>query len=230
VSSRRVLAVVAHADDEILGCGGTLALHSDLQDEVRILILTDSVGSRTSDKKWETEFDERRLHANAAASVVGAQKIDFLSFPDNKMDSIPLLDIVKEVEAYIQAFRPTTIYTHHAGDLNIDHQLTLRATITATRPLPESHVENIFGFEVPSSTEWNWPDFNDAFRPNVFVDISNSLPRKLDALRAYRNEIRQFPHPRSIETCESLARVRGSTSGFYAAEAFTLLRSIRTCP
>lgn len=228
--SKRVLAVVAHGDDEILGCGGTLARHSDLEDEVRILIMTDGVGSRYGAKKCPVEVENRESETREAARLIGAKQVDFFGFPDNKMDSVPLLDIVTSIEDYLSSFDPHIIYTHHANDLNIDHQLTQRATITASRPNPDTSISDIYGFEVLSSSEWNFLGANNGFSPNYFVDISDSLNRKLNALKAYSSEIRNFPHPRSMEACESLAKLRGSTAGFYAAEAFTLLRSIRSCP
>ena len=222
----RILTVAAHPDDEVLGCGGTLALFAEKGTEVYILILGEGVTSR--DRKRDPgarreEIKALREAAREAANILGAREIFFEDLPDNRFDSLDFLDLVKLVEEHLGRIRPQTIFTHFPGDLNLDHALTARAVLTAARPLPETSVRRIYAFEVPSSTEWN---FTEAFRPNAYFDISDTLSRKLEALKCYRQELRNFPHPRSLEGVEILARHRGMETGVPAAEAFVLLRSL----
>ena len=162
-----------------------------------------------------------------AAAKVGAKDVALFKLPDNRLDTVPLLDLVKLVEDIIQKFQPEVIYTHHAGDLNIDHGLVQRAVLTATRPLPGQSVREIYAFEVPSSTEWAFQQLQPVFRPNVFVDISRTLEAKIAGLACYDSETRKFPHPRSPEALRALAARWGSVAGCQAAEAFELVRSVR---
>ena len=227
MKTERILAVVAHADDEVLGCGGTLARHSSEGHEVRVLVMADGVSSRLNlDENQRNAIYERMEFAKEGARILGISAIEFVGYPDNQMDAVPLLEVIQHVEAYLKIFPADTVYTHHSGDLNIDHCTTGRAVITATRPLPNTCVQNLYAFEVPSSTEWRFESSN-SFQPNLYMDISDTLDRKIKALRAYKNEVMDFPHPRSIEACESLARFRGSNIGMSAAEAFMLVRGIR---
>lgn len=147
-------------------------------------------------------------------------------FPDNRMDSVDLLDVVKQVERHIAAFRPGTVFTHHAGDVNIDHRVIHDAVIAACRPQPGFPVRELLFFEVASSTEWRPPASAEAFHPNWFVDITHTLKTKMEALEAYRHEMRDFPHPRSLQAMEALARWRGASVGMEAAEAFVLGRRL----
>ncbi len=222
----RVLTVAAHPDDEVLGCGGTLALLSEKGAEVHILILGEGVTSRDRKRDPEArrkEIETLRKAAERAAEILKAGAIYFESLPDNRFDALNFLDLVKLVEEYLGRILPQTIFTHFPGDLNLDHVLTARAVLTAARPLPGSPVRRIYAFEVPSSTEWN---FTESFRPNAYFDISDTLSRKLEALKCYRQELRDFPHPRSPEGVKILARRRGMETGVSAAEAFVLLRAL----
>jgi LmbE family N-acetylglucosaminyl deacetylase len=144
------------------------------------------------------------------------------------MDTRPLLDVVKQVEAWIVEIGPEVVYTHHAGDLNVDHRITFQAVLTATRPQPGSVVRELYSFEVPSSTEWAFGETGPAFRPNVFQDIASTIDVKVEALERYTGEVRTFPHPRSGEALRAIARRWGSVAGVSYAEAFQLVRSIRT--
>ena len=218
-----VVAVVAHPDDEILGAGGTLARHAVNGDEVHIIFLADGVGAR-GDTKIAAE--RRARAARLAASLLGASEPHFLGFPDNRLDQIDLLDITQAIERIIQTIAPNVIYTHHAGDLNIDHVLCHRAALTACRPLPGSTVRRIYAMEVASSTEWAPPNISNAFMPTHFVDISATQGIKKHALEAYAEEMRAFPHPRSFEAIEALAAWRGASAGLHAAEAFVVMRDI----
>ena len=228
----RVLAVVAHADDEVLGCGGTLAVHSSKGHDVRVLVIADGVSSRsTGNHDLDQEsINERQQHARTAASILGISDVVFCGYPDNQLDTVPMLEIVKTIESFLNVFPANTVYTHHSGDLNVDHRITSQAVITATRPVPNSSVKSLFSFEVPSSTEWQFAKVAESFNPNYYVDISETLHRKISALSAYKYEVKGPPHPRSSDVCDHLARWRGSNVGLVAAEAFTLLRGVHVCP
>lgn len=226
MNARRILVVAAHPDDEVLGCGGTVVRHADEGDEVRVLFLSDGVGARGISRNAPA-FQARELAAHAAAVTLGVRKVQFLGLPDNRLDSIDLLDIVKPIEHIVQEFRPSVIYTHHGGDLNVDHRIFHKALLTACRPQPGASVSRILFFETPSSTEWADPSFGPAFCPNCFVGIAEQMSRKMAALHHYEGEMRPFPHARSLESIEALARTRGCTAGLPAAEAFVILREIR---
>ena len=227
MSINNVLVIVAHPDDEILGCGGTLAWHVKNGDNVFVLFLADGEGSRhTAQYNVNNKYSAREKMANNAADIIGIKETSFLRLPDNRMDSIPLLDIVQKIEPYIQQQSPNFIYTHHSGDLNIDHRMTHQAVMTACRPQPNFCVSSILCFEVPSSTEWQSPNSNTPFIPNWFVDISDTLKVKEEALKKYENELHSFPHARSWEAIKSLAKWRGASVGAEAAEAFVLTRHI----
>jgi N-acetylglucosamine malate deacetylase 1 len=221
----RVAAIVAHADDEVLGCGGTLRKHVLAGDEVWIVILADGETSRDAAATGHTVAG-RELSAQAAAKILGVPHVTLHRFPDNRLDSLALLDLVKVVEACIHDIAPDTIYTHHIGDVNVDHRLIHEAVVTACRPQNDHPVETLLFFETTSSTEWQVPQSAPAFLPNWFVDISGTLEIKLQALRAYGDEMRPWPHPRSYEGVDHLARWRGATVGCSAAEAFVLGRRI----
>ena len=222
---RRILIIVAHPDDEVLGCGGTIAKHSDLGDLVNVIFLADGVNSRSDAGLIELEI--RKTNAKAACKILGVNHISFGQFPDNKLDTLPLIEIVKYIETGLAEFNPEIIYTHSALDLNIDHQIVNRAVITATRPQGNSSIKTILSFEILSSTEWFFSEMMPAFKPNWFEDISKTLDRKIEAIEAYRGELRDWPHPRSIEGIKHLAGFRGATIGVNAAEAFMLLRHIK---
>jgi N-acetylglucosamine malate deacetylase 1 len=218
-----ILAIVAHPDDEVLGAGGTLARHTANGDEVHIVFLADGVGARGQDR---AAAEQRAKGACFAASILGAREPEFLGFPDNRLDQLDLLDIVQAIERVIRKIAPHTIYTHHAGDLNVDHVLCHRAVLTASRPLPGSSVRRIYAMEIPSSTEWASSNLADAFMPTRFVDISATQEIKRRALEAYGEEMRAFPHPRSFEAVNALAVWRGASAGLLSAEAFVVVREI----
>jgi len=225
----RIMVIAAHPDDEILGCGGSIANWSKKGHEVNTLILAEGATSR--DDKRDTDKRKEDLltlssAANKACKILGAKSVDFLNYPDNRLDSIDILDIIKKIEKKVAILQPDTIITHHAGDLNIDHQIVNQAVVTACRPLPTQTVRRILSFEIPSSTEWQSPTFGIPFIPNWFEDITNTLELKLEAIKIYGMELCEWPHPRSTEAIESLAKVRGSSVGVSAAEAFMLIREL----
>ena len=214
----KILIAAAHPDDEVLGCGGPIARHVAAGDEVHILIVCE--GSTSRDDPVDGEVAELRNCAQAAAKTLGAQQPVCSGFPDNRLDSMDRLDVIKEVERHIHAIHPDTVYTHHGGDLNIDHRIVHEAVITACRPLPGSPVKRIFSFEAVSSTEWSTIAIGTPFVPFRYIDISGFVSLKIDALQCYSSELRPFPHPRSIKAVEAQAMFRGSQSGFDAAESF----------
>jgi LmbE family N-acetylglucosaminyl deacetylase len=219
-----VLVVAAHTDDEALGCGGTIARHVAEGDNVYSVFMADGVSSRTSTD--QANFERRMQSAENAKVILGVKENFYLDLPDNRMDSLPLIDIVQKLECIIDRLKPDIVYTHHQGDLNIDHRITNQAVMTACRPQPGSSVREIYAFEVMSSTEWGTPTAAP-FLPNYFVDISKHLNVKNDALAAYHLEMRRAPHSRSMEHLTSLAIHRGQTVGVLAAEAFVSLRVIK---
>lgn len=221
------LVVAAHPDDEALGCGGTIARWVREGRSGRVLLLADGETSRVAENAAVDQqlLEHRQRAAQRAASILGCELVTH-SLPDNRMDGLELLDVVKLVEAEIERSRPTAVLTHHAGDVNIDHRLVHEAVLAACRPQPGHPVRKLLFFETVSSTEWRPPGSVPPFQPNLFVDISATLPIKLKALEAYANEMREFPHPRSMRAVEALARWRGATVSVEAAEAFVLGRQL----
>jgi len=224
-----ILAVASHPDDEVLGCGGTLAKLSSTN-EIHIAILGEGISSRYSQRAEadQTALEQLRGQARSVGKLLGAASVTLGGLPDNRFDELPLLEVIKRIERLVDELRPEVIYTHHPGDLNIDHLITFRAVMTATRPMAGSVVKDIYAFEVASSTEWAFQQFQPAFRPNVFVDITATLETKLRGMALYESEARAFPHPRSAEALRVQARHWGAVVGVEYAEAFELIRSIRT--
>ena len=224
--SRAIFILAAHADDEALGCGGTIRQHADAGDEVAVLFLTNGVGARTA--AGEAEAQRRAAAMRTALGLLGVQHHRLLDFPDNRLDQVALLDVVQAVQSFLAGWQaPAVVYTHHPGDLNIDHQIAHRAALTCFRPQPGARPSpDIFDFEVPSSTGWHGVSAAPAFQPNYFRDITGTLPAKIAALRAYGEEMRPWPHARSLEGVEALARMRGCSVGLAAAEAFVVERVI----
>ena len=220
----KILIIAAHPDDEVLGCGGTIAKLSSNND-IYTLILGEGITSRNiSDEEKKKELKELKKQSAEANKLLGVKRVFFENFPDNKFDTIPLLNIIKSIEKVIQKIKPEEIFTHHYGDLNIDHQLTHRAVLAAVRPVGSPIVKKILSFEVLSSTEWNYQNQNNIFTPNIY--ISETLNKKLEAMKCYKSEIRNYPHPRSLEGIKILAQKRGLEAGLKFAEAFTLVRLI----
>lgn len=224
-----VLVVAAHPDDEVLGCGGTIARHADAGDQVQVLIVAEGATSRQLQSDRDRATDELSALAQAAqhaGAILGAQGVELLDLPDNRLDSLDRLDLIKQIEERIARHQPQVVYGHHAGDVNVDHRRLHEAVVTACRPTPGQPVRRLLSFEVASSTEWQPPGSAPPFQPNWFVNISDQWPRKREALAAYASEMRPWPHARSLEAIEHLARWRGAQVGVEAAEAFCLLRQL----
>jgi LmbE family N-acetylglucosaminyl deacetylase len=221
-----VLVVAAHPDDEVLGAGATMAAHARAGDRVTVAILGEGITSRHSARADADSRALEGLRADAlrAGSILGCADVRLFDLPDNRFDSVDLLDVVKVVEGVVHEVEPAIVYTHFRGDLNVDHTVTARAVLTACRPLPGSSVRRILAFEVPSATGWGFPD--QAFSPTVFVDAQNTLALKLEAMRGYGSEVRPYPHPRAPEALAERAKSWGTQVGLSAAEPFVLLREI----
>lgn len=219
-----VLVVAAHPDDEVLGCGGTLARHAAAGDRVQTIFLADGVASRQGGD--DAARERRYAAARQAAQALGCLAPVFLGFPDNRLDQVPLLDVIQALEAQPATAQPRIVYTHFGGDLNVDHVIAHRVALTAFRPLPGSSLRAIYGFQTASSTEWAGIELGPAFRPTRYVGIAEFTSHKQRALQAYAEEMRPFPHARSEIGLEAMARLRGSEVGLPAAEAFTVIREI----
>ena len=214
----QVLVVAAHPDDEVLGCGGTICRHVMQGDRVKILFMGTGVEARRQSSSQEVEA--RKEMAVKAAELLGAEEPVFSDFPDNQMDSVPLLDVVSGIESVMHDYPADTVYTHSAVDLNIDHRITHQAVMTACRPMPGRTVQSVLCFEVVSSTEWMFSGNQRQFRPVHFVEITKTIEAKVAALEIYGAEMRDPPHARSIDNILALAINRGATVGFEKAEAF----------
>jgi LmbE family N-acetylglucosaminyl deacetylase len=197
---------------------------------VYTLILGEGITSRDKERGStirENKITELKKQAENANNILGVKKVYAFDFPDNRFDSVPLLDIIKTIEKIKGDVQPDCVFTHHQGDLNIDHQITFKAVVTACRPVKDESVKEIYSFEIPSSTEWNAPSSLTYFMPDYFVDVSKNLKVKINALKEYETELREFSHPRSLKAVELNAKQWGVKMGFEAAEAFKTIR-IRT--
>lgn len=221
--TKKILIICAHPDDEILGAGGVIAKHVSEGEEAFCLVLGEGALSRgTASKKI---LDKLKKEARESAKVIGLKEIYFSDFPDNSFDSVPLLKITKKVEEYIKKIKPDIVYTHFENDLNIDHRLVFQAVMTACRPCNGFCPREIFAFEVLSSTEWQAGE-GKKFSPNFYVDIEKFIGKKKAAMEKYASELRDYPHSRSLEGIEVIAKYRGIESGMKLAEAFRLIRRI----
>jgi LmbE family N-acetylglucosaminyl deacetylase len=222
--TENILVVAAHPDDEVLGMGGTIARHTAQGDRVFVLFLTDGVGARGG--KDDDALQRRREAAESATELLGAEIVAFHDFPDNELDTVPLLALVKAIEDAKKKVSPQRVYTHHGGDLNIDHRRVSQAVLTAFRPQPGESCREIFAFEVNSSTEWSAPSVTTPFLPDTYIDISKQQDTLRAACQSYAEEMREAPHTRSIDSVLRAAKHRGSQVGLDAAEAFVTLRRI----
>ncbi|GAB4413739.1 MAG: PIG-L family deacetylase [Bacteroidia bacterium] len=225
------MVVAAHPDDEVLGPGATLhRLVAGTGCTVRVLILGEGLTSRAGQRDraaWRLELAQHQTHAEQARVLLGYQELRLYDFPDNRFDGVELLDMVKAIEGEKADFRPDFVFTHHGGDVNVDHRCCYDAVMAACRPLPGETVRGVFSFEIPSSTEWQFANHPIPWRPNFFVGIGEAdLEAKVAAMEAYVLERRPYPHPRSPEALRALAQRYGVMTGQHLAEAFMLLRQI----
>ncbi len=225
---KKILVVVAHPDDEILGCGGTLLKSADKGAKIKTVIVSEGVTSRLIEnlKEKKKKINQRMLSTKKAHNFIKKSEVVCLNFPDQKLDTVSMLNITQKIEKEIEIFNPDIVFTHHHGDLNLDHKIVNNATITACRPSPKCSVKQIFTFEIPSSTDWQAQGDSLNFAPNYFNDISEYLGKKIKVLGKYKSEMRPWPHSRSYENIKYLAKTRGASVGVKAAEAFRLIRAI----
>lgn len=217
----KILVICAHPDDETLGLGGTIALHSSNKDEVYVLIFADGESARGGNHK---RIEQRRKQAQKACSILGVKKVEFLAYDDQKLDIIPLVELARNIESVIKKWKPNVVYTHFWGDVNQDHRQIFEAASIAVRPIPSSNISRFVCFETPSSTEWG--NTISSFNPNLFVDISNTMNKKNEAFLEYKNEVMKYPHPRSEEAVINRAKYWGSCVGIQYAEALLTVREI----
>ena len=231
LKNKRIMIVVAHPDDELLGLGATMnRLINEANVITHVVILGEGITSRSihrDEKLWQNELKIHKLNILKAQKIIGYHSVSTYDFPDNRFDTVALLDIIKTIELEKNNFIPDVIFTHHSGDLNIDHQRTFEAVITATRPIKGENTKAIITFETPSGTEWRANTDPRHFLPNFYIQISmNNLKAKIKGMESYKYEKRNFPHPRSPKSLVTLASLRGIQVGFQYAEAFNLVRLI----
>jgi LmbE family N-acetylglucosaminyl deacetylase len=229
--NKRIMLVVAHPDDELLGLGATMhKLIKHFNAIVHVVILGEGITSRSDVRDtgaWEKELEIHRQNIRNAQLAIGYQSLSIYNFPDNRFDSIDLLDIIKVIEKEKEKFGPQLIFTHHGGDVNIDHQRTFEAVITACRPMGHELAKTIFTFETPSGTEWRASSDPRQFVPNLFIEITaEDIDAKIKGMESYEFEKREFPHPRSPEALRIQAQRWGVATGSHFAEAFCLIRGI----
>lgn len=223
---KTLLLIFAHPDDEILGCGGTVARLIKEGWKAFTLILGEGITSRDDKRNRKIrkkEMEELKTNSLEANNILGVEEVFFYEFPDNRFDTVSLLDIVKKIEKIKSDVKPDIIFTHYYNDLNIDHKITYQAVITATRPTKIETVKEIYSCEILSSTEWNYPL---SFNPDTYFDISSTFNFKIDAIKKYESELRDYPHPRSLKGIEILAKYRGMQVGVKYAEGFKTVRKI----
>lgn len=229
--NKRILIVVAHPDDEILGLGATMKkLIAEFEVVTRVIILGEGITSRSDARDtayWEKELQIHRNNIHSAQKAIGYHSVGIYNFPDNRFDSVPLLDIIKVVEKEKADFLPNVIFTHHGGDVNVDHQRTFEAVITCCRPMVHEQVKTIITFETMSGTEWRASTDPKHFLPNWFVSVNQEqMSAKTLAMESYEFERREYPHPRSSEALQIVAQRWGIATGVACAEAFCVVRCI----
>ncbi len=226
------MIVVAHPDDELLGLGATMnKVINDYGVIAHVVILGEGITSRSDNhdpELWKEELAIHNANIRSAQSAIGYQSVSIYSLPDNRFDTIALLDIIKIIELEKESFSPEIIFTHHGGDVNVDHQRCFEAVITACRPMDHEKVKTIITFETPSGTEWRAPTDPRHFLPNLFISVSEeNINSKINGMESYEFEKRAYPHPRSPEALRIQAQRWGISVGCSFAEAFCIVRCIQ---
>jgi LmbE family N-acetylglucosaminyl deacetylase len=214
---RGVLVIAAHPDDELLGCGGTVALHARRGDQVTSVIVCEGESLR-----YGPRGVGHAAHAAAAAAVLGVADLRMLGLPDQRLDTLPLLDVIRPLEKIVTETRPEVVYCQYGGDINYDHKRLFEAALVATRPVA-THLRAVYAFDTASSTEWGYPR---SFVPDTWVDIASTLEAKLQAMACYESEVRDWPHPRSLRALRAKAEAAGSQCLMEAAEVFVTVRRV----
>ncbi|MFQ5866774.1 MAG: PIG-L deacetylase family protein [bacterium] len=218
----KILVIAAHPDDEVYGVGGTIVKHIREGDEVFVCILTDGASTQYPGNK--TMIKQKKEEARKSTEILGIKKIYFFDLPDMQLDTIAHVKVNKAIEEMISRIMPDIVYTHYWGDVNKDHRVVFESTMVAVRPSFKHTIKRILLYETPSSSEWNAPILTDKFIPNVYVDISETISKKIEAMKAYESELREFPHPRSIEAVTTYVKKNGLVIAKEAAECFLLIR------
>jgi LmbE family N-acetylglucosaminyl deacetylase len=231
LKNKKVMVVVAHPDDELLGLGATMhRLINEAEIKTHVVILGEGITSRATERDaalWEKELATHKANINNAQKAIGYHNVSVYDFPDNRFDSVALLDIIKVIEHEKKLFVPDIIFTHHGGDLNVDHRRTFEAVMTACRPMENESVKAIITFETASGTEWRASTDPYNFIPNLFMPIDEAgLQAKITAMQSYEYEKRSYPHPRSPEALMIQAQRWGVAVGVRYAEAFCIVRSV----
>lgn len=224
----KILFIVAHPDDEVIGCGGTIAYHVKKKDDVKVISFTNGTGSRNKKDKLINSKNSyiRKKSYLLASKILNFKWIANLNYPDNELDTVSKLSLVKEIEKITLKFDPDIVYTHHTSDLNIDHQTIATATLIAFRPtIKKKHTEIRF-FEIPSSTDYTSFKIDPIFKPNLYIDISKFWRKKYSALLAYKQEMMKYPNSRSLKGIKNLAEYRGNSVGLKLAEAYEVVRKV----
>lgn len=223
---KKILVFAAHPDDEFLGCGATLLKFKKKGFKIKSFFFGDGESSRKIHTNLVlNSIIRREKQAIEVSKKSKFEKPEFARLPDNRLDTVPILEIIKYIEKQIKTHKPEIIFTHYENDLNIDHQIIYKAVITATRPLSKTFVKKIYSFEIPSSTEFSFnKNSKKIFNPNFFVDVEKTIKDKIRLLKIYKHEIKKWPHPRSLKSIKNLSMYRGSQIGTKYAEAFILVR------
>ncbi|MDX3909598.1 MAG: PIG-L family deacetylase [Sphingobium sp.] len=219
---KRAMVIAPHPDDEVLGCGGTIARLTAMGRAVEVVVVTRGMAPRFD----PAQAEQVRGEALRAHAALGVSRTRFLDFPAAGLDQIACADLNQAVAAVVGDMRPDTLFLPFVGDLHFDHKLVFDAAMVAARPLGSDYPARVLAYETVSETNWAAPYVAPSFQPNVFVDISDHLDTKLEAFRCFESQVRAFPNERSIETLRALAMVRGSCVSCAAAEAFTLIREV----
>lgn len=225
----RVLIIAAHPDDEVLGAGGTIAKYASGGADVKLLIVTDgSTSQYRNDPRLAQILEGKMRETAAAAEVLGIREVLYGGLPDMRLDVTAHIQVNQVIEHVIDSFQPNIVFTHFYGDVNLDHQCVHRSALVACRPVTGQCVRELYSYCVPSATDWSIPSEASAFLPNVFVDISGEYAeKKYAAMNCYATELRDFPHPRSIQALRVLDQATGIHVGYRSAECFMLHRMMR---
>lgn len=224
IYKKRVLLIVAHSDDETFGCGGLIKKLSLNKNTINVVSFTNGVGSRSRNN--QKEIKKRKISSIKASKILGFKWLAQYDYPDNQLDKISLLELIKIIESHKKKFQPHIVLTHNFSDLNIDHRRIAEATLTAFRPEPKEKLEQLITFEIPSATDFRVLKNKKNFLPNYFLNIEKFLKFKIRAIQCYKHELKKYPHSRSVKGIKNLNRIRGNQSGLNYAEAFEIVRKI----
>ena len=218
----KVLMISAHPDDEVIGAGGTIARHVDHGDEVYWCVVTQAYSP-----PWSKEYLETaRQQVYDVKKVLGIQEVFFCGFPTVKLNTIPYMEISSALQGIVDKVRPEVVYTTPGNDINLDHRIVYECTLVATRPLPGNSIQRLLSYEIGAGSRQGLISGDGGSVPNVFVDISGYMEKKLEAMLCYESELQEYPHPRSLKGLRIVAEERGLGMGLEAAEAFRLVRQV----